>query len=131
MSDIFKIVGIGLAGGMLSLFLKSYRREFAILCAMATGLVILFVSADMISEIAADFFALSEKAGIGDKYIKLILKTTGTAYIAEFAVQVLKDAGENAVASKVELAAKLCIMYLTFPVIAEFLEVCINAVSSI
>ncbi|MCD8391046.1 MAG: stage III sporulation AC/AD family protein, partial [Firmicutes bacterium] len=67
MTDVFKIAAIALTGGILSLVLKDFRREFAILCAMATGLIILFLSADMISEIVTEFFRLSEKVGINDK----------------------------------------------------------------
>lgn len=131
MTDVFKIAAIALVGGILSIFLRDTRREFAVLCAMVTGIIILFTAADMMGEIVTEFFALSEKAGIGDRYIRIILKTVGIAYICEFAAQLLKDAGEGAIASKVELAGRLGILYLTFPIIAEFLEVCVNAVNSI
>lgn len=131
MTLLFKIVGVGLIGGIFSVFLKAYRREYALLCAMATGLAILFMTAGMIGDTAERFLTLGERVGIGERYIKIIIKTIGTAYIAEFAVQILKDAGEGSTASKVELAGKLFILYLIYPVIAEFLEVCIDAVGSI
>lgn len=51
-----------------------------------------------------------------------MLKVTGIAYIAEFGVQACKDAGENAIASKVELGAKILILSLCVPVVMNLLE---------
>ena len=131
MTDIFKIAGIGLAGGMLSLFLKEYRREYAVLTALLTAAALLFPAVNILSSVVRQFSSLADMTGIRHEYIEVILKTVGIAYIAEFAAQVLKDAEQGAIASKVELAGKAMILYITFPVIKNFLEVCINAVNGI
>lgn len=131
MIDIFKIIAIGIAGGMLAVFLKNYRKEYALLCALLTALVILLLAADTLAVVISDFTMLADKTGIKHEYIEVVIKTIGIAYIAEFAAQILKDAGEGAVASKIELAGKAAILYITFPIITDFLEVCIDAVNNI
>ena len=131
MTDIFKIAGIGLAGGMLALFLKSYRKEYAILVALVTAAALLFPAVNMLSNVVSEFASLANMTGIRYEYIEVIMKTVGIAYIAEFAAQVLKDAEQGAIASKVELFGKAAILYITFPIITEFLEVCIDAVNSV
>ena len=131
MIDIFKIVGIGMAGGIMSMFLKNYRQEYAVLCGLLTALTILLLTANTLAVVISDFTLLADKTDIKYEYIEVVIKTIGIAYIAEFASQVLKDAGEGSVASKIELAGKAAILYITFPIITDFLEVCINAVNSI
>ena len=41
--DIFKIIGVGLVGGVLSMTVKQYKKEYAILVGLATVVVILFL----------------------------------------------------------------------------------------
>ncbi len=42
--DIFKIIGIGIVGGVLSITVKQYRREYAVMVGLATILAILFLT---------------------------------------------------------------------------------------
>ena len=120
MTDIFKIIGFALAGGLLSLTLKEYRKDFAVLVGIATAVAVLMLSADMIGDVLVEFSALTA-----------VIKVVGVAYITQFAAEVLRDSGENAVALKVELAGKVFILGLTLPIIKSFLEVCIGALESI
>lgn len=129
--DIFKLIGIGLIGGFLSLTVKGYRREFSVLIGAATAIAILFGAADMLREVIDAFWALTEKSGVDMKYFVIVIKVVGVAYITQFAAEILRDSGENAVALKVELAGKVFILGLTMPILTSFLEVCINALDSI
>lgn len=129
--DIFKIIGIGLIGGFLSLTVKEYRKEYAVLIGVATSIAILMGIADMLKEVIDAFWELTEKSGVDMKYFVIVIKVVGVAYITQFASEVLRDGGENATALKVELAGKVFILGLTLPILTSFLEVCINALNSI
>ncbi len=129
--DIFKIIGIGLIGGFLSLTVKQYRREFSVLIGVATSIAVLFGIADMLKEVIDAFWTLTEKSGVDMKYFVIVIKVVGVAYITQFAAEVLRDGGENAAALKVELAGKVFILGLTLPILTSFLEVCTNALNSI
>lgn len=126
--DIFKIVLIGISGGMISLFLREYKREYAVLAALVTAVLVLNYSADCIISVIESIRYITEKSGVDIKYFTLVLKVVGVAYISQFGGELLRDCGENAVASKVELAGKVFILYLTIPIISSFLNVCIEAV---
>lgn len=129
--DIFKIIGIGLIGGFLSLTVKGYRREFSVLIGVATSAAILFSVADTLYNVINSFWELAEKSGVEIKYFVIVIKVVGVAYITQFAAEILRDSGENAVALKVELAGKVFILGLTLPILTSFLEVCIDALSFI
>jgi len=55
-----------------------------------------------------------------------ILKIIGIAYIAEFGAEVCKDAGEGAIASKIELAGKVIIIVLAAPIITSLLDLIVE-----
>lgn len=129
--DIFKIIGIGLIGGFLSISVKEYRREFSVLIGVATSIAIFMGIADMLSEVVSSFWRLTEKSGVDVKYFIVVIKVVGIAYITQFASEILRDGGENAAALKVELAGKVFILGLTLPILTSFLEVCVNALNSI
>ncbi len=49
---------------------------------------------------------LANEAHVQTVYVETILKIIGIAYIAEFGAQISKDAGQGAIAGKIELGGK-------------------------
>lgn len=129
--DILKIVLIGMAGGLLSLFLRDYKREYSILVGLVTAAAVISYSAECLVNVIKSIRYITEKSGVDIKYFTIVLKVVGVAYISQFGGELLRDCGEGAVASKVELAGKIFILYLTVPIITSFLNVCIEAVNRI
>ena len=81
MTELFKIIAIAVTGGILSVFLKEYRKEYALLLRLVTSVVLLFLISDMVSAVVGEFFRLTDKTGINQNYIEVIMKTLGIAYI--------------------------------------------------
>lgn len=73
---------------------------------------------------------LAENANIHIVYLQTILKIIGIAYIAEFGAQIAKDAGQGAIASKIELAGKIFILVLAIPIIKAVIEMIIALLPS-
>lgn len=122
MMDVFKITAVGVVGALLSVTVKAYKKELSMAVAIATGLVITGMVLLYMEDVFDTFSSLIEKTGINREYFSIILKVTGIAYISQFAAELCRDAGENAIALKVETAAKIAVVLLTIPVIREFLE---------
>ncbi len=55
-------------------------------------------------------------------YLTIIFKIIGIAYISEFGYQLCKDAGEDGIGSKIQLAAKVMIFVVAAPVILALME---------
>ena len=127
--SIFKIIGIGLVGGILSVAVRQYKKEYSMLVGLATLIVMLICTIDTIGEVISGIKAITDKSGVDTKYFVAVMKVVGVAYVTQFGSEILRDSGENAIAVKVEMAGKLFILGLTVPIISEFLEVCINAIS--
>ncbi len=121
--EIFQIVGLALTATLIIILVRQARDgETALLVSLVVGAVIFLLLLDRIGTVVKVLGDLSKRAGINQFYLNTVLKIIGIAYVAEFGGQICRDAGENAIASKVELAAKVLIMVLAIPIIVAVLE---------
>ena len=67
-----------------------------------------------------------ERANISGVYITTLLKIIGMAYITEFAAESCRDASQNAIAAKIELAGKILIIITAMPVITSVMNVILD-----
>ena len=104
--EIIQIVGLGLVAALLAIVLKEQKPVFAFLITVFAGVLIIFFLVGKIVDVIRVLERLAVEGGINLIYLKTILQIIGIAYIAEFAAQVTRDAGQGAIASKIELAGK-------------------------
>ncbi len=123
MEDIVKIIAIALIAVVLIIIIKQYRPEFALYISLIAGCLILFFAIDKLKIIVSLLDQICNKSGNNCKFLNLLLKMTGIAYLSEFAISVCKDAGEAAIASKLELGSKAIIIVMSIPIISNLLEV--------
>ena len=102
MTDVIKIIGIGLLALIIIVILKQYKPEFAIYVSMIAGVLILVLSIQKLTGIINLLQSLANKTYINKSFLSILLKITGIAFITEFAVSICSDAGEKAIASKIE-----------------------------
>lgn len=124
--EIIQIAGIGLITTFLALIIKEQKPAFAFLLSLFTGIIIFLFLIGKISEVIRVLQNLAEQTSINMVFLKTILKIIGIAYIAEFAAQIVKDAGESAMASKIELAGKILILFMAIPIITVIIETVIK-----
>ena len=108
---------------MITHIIKQYKPEFAIYVSLAAGILILGMTFDTISQIVGVINDYTNKASINNKFVIVILKITGIAILAEFATSICKDAGESAIANKIEMAGKVIVVSVSIPVIASLIEI--------
>ena len=131
MTELIKIIGIGLAGGAVVMAVRKYDSVYGMLTALALGTFILISLCTTIENILGELNGIIETGGLNKAYIGVVLKVIGIAYLSQFGAEMLRDSGEGAIAAKCELAGKIFILYLTMPVVADFLKLCITITEGI
>ena len=121
--DIVKIIGVGLIALIIIVVIRQYKPEFTMYVSIIAGVIILFLVLDKVTGIITLLTNLSKKTGINSEYLSILLKITGIAILTEFAVSICKDAGETAIASKVDLGGKVIIISISIPIISALLEI--------
>lgn len=124
--EMIQIVGLGLIATILVLIVKEQKPMFAFLITAFTGIVIFLFLIGKIEAVIHVLEDLAVRSGIQMVYLKTILKIIGIAYIAEFGAQIVRDAGQDSIASKIELAGKVLIMVLAIPIISIIIETVIH-----
>ncbi|MBI0576286.1 stage III sporulation protein AD [Neobacillus cucumis] len=128
--EIVKIVGLALVATFLALIIKEQKPNFAFLLIVFVGCTIFLFLVDKIYEIIHMLEKLAVNANVNLVYVETILKIIGIAYIAEFASQITKDAGQGALASKIELAGKILILAMAIPILTVMIETIIKLIPS-
>ncbi len=113
------VCAMGVLGALASLYLKELRPELARLLALGTGVVIMAAVLPMAAEFVEGIRGFSQLDLYAGSFLGPLLKITGIAYIAQFAAELCRDAGENALAGRVEFAGKTAISLMSFPIIKE------------
>ena len=126
MEEIIKIIGIGLVALVIVIILKQYKPEYAIYVSIIAGIFILYLAMEKLSGIINLLQSISDKTYINKQFLGILLKITGIAIITEFAVSICSDAGEKAIASKIEIGSKVIIIAMSIPIISSLLEVIVE-----
>ncbi len=124
--DIFQIVMVALIGTILVQVIKGQVSHMATMLTLVTCILILFSIVPHILVIKDIMINLSSYIDGEEMYIDIIFKIIGIAYIAEFASSICSDAGESAIAGKVELAGKMIILVVSSPIIFTLFEMIIT-----
>jgi stage III sporulation protein AD len=120
--EIIQIVSLGLAVTVLALILKEQKPIFAFLLVTVTGIVIFLFLLGKISAVIRVLEQLADRSGVNHVFFTTILKIIGVAYIAEFGAQIVRDAGQDSIASKIELTGKILIMVMAIPIVSVIID---------
>ena len=122
MIDITKIIGVGITGMFLALLLKKNRPEIAVAISLATGVIIFVMVSGAFATVIAMLEDICDKANIDFMYFQIMLKVIAVVYLTQLASAVSKDAGEGAIASKIEMGGKMCVVAISAPILFSLLE---------
>lgn len=126
--EIVQIVGLGFIVTMLALIIRQERPELAMQLSLALAVMIFLLILAKIGAVLDMFRDLAEKANISVMYLNTLLKIIGIAYLTEFGAQICRDAGEGAVAGKIEFAGKVIVMVMAVPIIALVLDTIVKLI---
>lgn len=120
--EIAQIIGLAIIVTVLGAVLKQIKPEIAVQLSILAGVIIFLLVMDKIKVILELLEKLADQANISSYYLLIVLKIVGVAYLTEFGSQICRDAGENALATKVEIAAKIFVVILAIPIISAIME---------
>jgi stage III sporulation protein AD len=120
--DIVQIVGFGLTAALLIALIRQQAPQVALLLSLFAGVAVFFLAVRKVATVIGAVEHLAGAANIDWMFMETIFKIVGIAYIAEFGAQIVRDAGESALAGKIELAGKVLIMVLAIPILTSVVE---------
>lgn len=126
--EIFQVVGLAIVAAVMGIMLRQSKPEMAVLLSIVVGTVIFLMVLGKIGAVLDILKQLAGRAEISNIYLGTILKIVAIAYIADFGAQICRDAGEGAVAVKIEFAAKILVLVLAVPIVVAVLQALLKLV---
>lgn len=119
----FKMCGLAICGVVLCVIFKNIKNEYTLFIRLGISCLILIFSFSLFLPIITYIEEISRNT-IAYNYIPLLIKILGLSVVLQLTIDVSKDAGEEAIASKVALLGKAQILVLTMPLITSLFEMC-------
>ena len=120
--DILKIAVLAVSGVLMALMLKQTKPEFGMSISMAVCICIFIYLMSKLQTILGYLDQLERLVHIDGIYLDTVLKMLGISYMTQFASDLCKDAGHSAIASQIELFARVSILFLSFPVLLALVQ---------
>lgn len=119
---ILQVVAVGALSAVLAVTVKKHSPETALMITIAASVLILFMTLPLLTEAIGVLKRVGELLDGGMPYVALAVKVIGIAYMAELGAGVCADAGETAIAAKIELAGRVMILVAATPVILDLVN---------
>lgn len=120
--DITGIFAFGILSALCAAALKKYAPETALLLAVASGAVIFLTVLGRISPVISGIQSLLAQARLTSDFGVILLKTAGICILCQFVSDSCRQAGQNALAGRIELAARVTVLLIALPLYENILH---------
>ena len=124
--NIIQVVGLGVISAVLALTVKKHSPEIALMITIAASVLIFIMILPVLIGALGIIQNLGGQLDSRIPYVNLVLQILGIAYISELGAQVCADAGENAIASKIEMGGKVIIIAVASPILLDVLHMIVG-----
>lgn len=121
--SICALIALVLISLALILLLKQYRPEFALLASVTSALILLIYGIAKAGEIISAVRSLTERAGIDEQNVMLVLKALGICYIVQIAKDVCADSGQTALSDRIDFIGKVTVVAMSLPLLTQIIGI--------
>lgn len=119
--DALQIAGFAVCAAAIALVMRRIRPEAATALVLAAGAMTALMLLPQLLEIVSGILALADAGQVRDGYMEQLLKVGGISLLTDFAAQTCRDAGEDGLSLKAELAGRILLISLALPVMRTLL----------
>lgn len=123
------IAGFAVTVAALAVLLRQYKKEYALLLGLAGGILLFLLVLSKASPVFEQMRALADQAGVDGSYVSVLIKSLGVCFVTQLAADTCRDAGETAVAGKVEMCGKFAVLLLALPLFQQIASLALGLIS--
>lgn len=128
--DLFAIIGLAVVASAICLLLRQYKPEYAMLVSLMCGVILFAMVLVSLVPALQSLSGLMERTAVSGEYAKALIKTLGVCYVTQLAADSCRDAGQTAIAGKVELAGKVFVVLLSLPLFEHLVDVAFSLINA-
>ena len=119
--DVFKAGALAFLSLVVIVLLRQWKPEWSSLLRIAAAVLLLGVVLTTMAKLLEEIRDVGGQA-LPDGTLSLLFKAMGIAFLTQIGASVCRDCGENGLATWVEMAGKIEILLLSFPLIRDVLS---------
>ena len=120
---IVSIAGLCIIATVMCKLFSTEGKEYALYIKIIAAISVMSTVIIYVSPVAETIRNIYEKAGADKEYLSVLFKALGICYITQFACDICKDSGENALATHAELAGKVSLMVIALPLFSSLANI--------
>lgn len=128
--EVIQLTGMAIAALALVVIVRQFRPDMGLAASLGSGLIFVAIAVTRLSSFATAVNRLADASSVSRAHLDVVLRVVGIAYLASFAAEACRDAGEGALASRVELAGKALILGMAAPLIFALFETVMRVLPS-
>lgn len=126
--NIFAFVGAALVMCVLVITVNQLKPEFSLLLLIACGVVLTFLLLKSVIPLINEIQSLADTGGIDNELMGIVIKSFGICVTVQTASDVCRDAGQTALAGKLELGGKLALLFVALPFFRRLLVLALEII---
>lgn len=119
--NALQLAGFAVCAAAIALVMRRLRPEAATVLVIAAGALTFVLVLPQLNQVVSGVASLAAAGGVQDGYMGQLLKVGGISLLMDFASQTCRDAEEEGLAMKVELAGRIMLIALALPVMQSLL----------
>ena len=119
MTEMVAVGGLAVIAAFLAVVLKPQRPELALALTLLAGIGVTAAVLARVVPVLQTAQSLLDQAALSGETGKLLFKSLGICLLTQLTADVCRDAGENGLAAKTELAGKVTMLALALPLFEQ------------
>ena len=128
--DLMTICGLLIITVFLALAVKPHRPELALALSAFCGAAITGILLMRIIPALDTVSSFIDRAMPGSEYTQVLFKGLGICLLTQFCTDTCRDAGENGLANKAELAGKISLLIIALPLFERIGEIALSLINN-
>ena len=119
---IIKIAVAAIVGALTASWLKGMKPEIGQVFLLGLSMYLIYYVVGYIQIVKEMVAELAGQVSIDQRYLEILVKMIGIAYVSEFASNLCKDSGCTTIATQVETIGKMSMFLLSLPILMSLTE---------
>ncbi|MBQ2980670.1 MAG: stage III sporulation protein AD [Lachnospiraceae bacterium] len=118
----FGLAILTVMSALMAVYFKSVKSEYGLFISLVVCIVAMVFGISKLTYFIDAIETIRQYIGLDNVYVMIILKIIGISYVAEFASDVCKDCGYNAMSNQIQMVGKLTVLCISMPIVLALLE---------
>lgn len=128
--SIFSICGLILCACVIAKLIGRQDPDMRVLLSLSVIIISAAGYMDYFSSVADRLRELFETADINSEYVSILLRAVGICIVAQLSSDCCRDCGESALASQIEIVARVSLLVISLPLYTAVMELVTALINS-